>query len=387
MYRVHFDANARQELIRRAHHPHIAPSTRDRLEMVRLSDAGWSIPKIAGHLSLHEQTVRRWIKVFLLAGFDALVDAPHLGKPSAITANMRTAVQEWITKGDRTWNARQIAEEVTRVYGVRRSQDRWQRLLRREKLGYKRTSRNLKHKQHPEQVAARKTALTVLEKRGVSGEIDLAHLDEAGFAMTLPTCYSWFPIGQVLRIPYEAPQGRRVNAIGAYVSHGPLAGRLLFETYARLPKSKAKKQRKSPEEIAAAHDLTVAEVGPIDSVRLVRFLWQVAGRPALYGTDWKRERPLYIVLDNYSVHTGQPVQKALAGLEVANVFLFYLPSYSPELSKIEPIWKAIKHYEMPVRSHSQVKDLKSAVEAALSKKAEALWAVQHESTKELRRAA
>jgi len=40
-----------------------------------------------------------------------------------------------------------------------------------------------------------------------------------------------------------------------------------------------------------------------------------------------------------------------------------------------------------VRSHSQVKDLKSAVEAALSKKAEALWAVQHESTKELRRAA
>ena len=74
--------------------------------------------------------------------------------------------------------------------------------------------------------------------------------------MTLPTCYSWFPIGKVLRIPYEAPQGRRVNAIGAYFSHGRLAGKFVFETYASLPKSRAKKQRKTPEQIAAAHGLT-----------------------------------------------------------------------------------------------------------------------------------
>lgn len=65
--------------------------------------------------------------------------------------------------------------------------------------------------------------------------------------MTLPTCYSWFPIGKVLRIPYEAPQGRRVNAIGAYFSHGAMACRFLFETYAALPKSRDKKQRKSAE--------------------------------------------------------------------------------------------------------------------------------------------
>lgn len=205
--------------------------------------------------------------------------------------------------------------------------------------------------------------------------------------MTLPTCYSWFPIGKVLRIPYEAPQGRRVNAIGAYFSQGPMAGRFAFETYASLPKSRAKKQRKTPEQIAAAQDLTTAEVGPIDSVRFLAFVWRVAGRPEISPTDWKRERPLYIVLDNYSVHTGQPVQEAIPALEAANVFFFYLPSYRPEMSEIEPIWNAIKHHEMPVRSHSQVKDLKSAVDAALTKKAEALQAAQQETTKELRKAA
>lgn len=99
--------------------------------------------------------------------------------------------------------------------------------------------------------------------------------------MTLPTCSSWFPIGKVLRIPYQAPQGRRVNAIGAYFSHGPQAGRFLFETYASLPKSKAKQPRKTPEQIAANQGLTPAEVGPIDGERFLAFVWRMAGRLAL----------------------------------------------------------------------------------------------------------
>lgn len=205
--------------------------------------------------------------------------------------------------------------------------------------------------------------------------------------MTLPTCYSWFLIGKVLRIPYEAPQGRRVNAIGAYGSHGPQAGRFLFETYASLPKSKAKQPRKTKEQIAADHGLTPAEVGPIDSERFLAFVWRMAGRPAIHAEDWKRERPLYIVLDNYSVHTSQTVQEAIPLLEAADVFFFYLPSYSPQLSEIEPIWNAVKHHEMPVRSHQKVKDLKSAVDEALTRKAQAQSTAQQETTKELRRAA
>ena len=205
--------------------------------------------------------------------------------------------------------------------------------------------------------------------------------------MTLPPCYSWYPIGEVLRIPYEAPQGRRVNAIGAYISQGPLAGHFAFETYASLPKSRSKKQRKTPDEIAAAHGLTLWEVGPIDSARFLRFAWRVAGRPEVFSEDWKREIPLVIVVDNYSVHKSDPVVEAIPLLEAANVFFFYLPSYSPELSKIEPIWNAVKHHEMTVRSYSKVKDLKAAVDAALTKKAEALLVARQETTNELRRAA
>jgi transposase len=166
MYRVTLDDQARQELNRRAHQPGIAPNTRDRLEMVRLSDAGWSIPRIARHLAYHEQTVRHWIKVFLLEGFDALVTPPRPGKTSTITPDILAGVRAWIEKGDRIWSAGQIAEEVGRVYGIRRGAKHWRHLLRREQIAYKRTSRNLKHKQNQEQVQAKQAQLEALQKRG-----------------------------------------------------------------------------------------------------------------------------------------------------------------------------------------------------------------------------
>lgn len=170
MYRVHFDEPMRQELNRRAHLPETAPNTRDRLEMLRLSDAGWSIPKIAAHLQKHHQTVRFWIKTFLLEGFDALLDPPRPGRPSAVTQEILTAVRAWIEKADRIWSSDQVALEVERVFGLRRSAKQWRRLLRRQEMTYKRTSRNLKHKQDTKQLAAKKIELEALQKRGASAK-------------------------------------------------------------------------------------------------------------------------------------------------------------------------------------------------------------------------
>jgi hypothetical protein len=190
--------------------------------------------------------------------------------------------------------------------------------------------------------------------------------------MTLPPCCSWFLEGERLCVPYEAPQGRRVNVIGAHFTHGPEAGRFEFQSWACLPKSRAKQQRKTPEQLAAAHGLRVEEVGPIDSARLVAFVWHVAGRPPEAQEGWQRERPLMVVLDNYSVHKSQLVRDVEQQLASAGVHLVYLPSYSPELSRIEPDWNDVKQHQLPVRSFEQVVELKRAVDAALARKAHQL---------------
>ena len=68
MYRITLTDEQRQDLRQRPRQAGLAPSTRDRLEMVRLSEAGWSVPKIARHLGQHEQPVRAWIKACLAGG-------------------------------------------------------------------------------------------------------------------------------------------------------------------------------------------------------------------------------------------------------------------------------------------------------------------------------
>jgi DDE superfamily endonuclease len=173
-------------------------------------------------------------------------------------------------------------------------------------------------------------------------------------------------------VPYQAPQGRRVNVIGAYFTHGPESGRLEHRSWAVLPKSRAAKPRTTAEERATAQGLTAEEVGPIDAERFVAFLWQVAGRPTEATSDWQRARPLVIALDNYSVHTSQTVVAAQPQLAAANVELVYLARYCPEQSGIEPVWNDVKQHQLPIRSFAQVADLKHAVDDALARKAQHL---------------
>ena len=146
MYRVTLTDQQRLELHRRAHLRHVAPKVRDRLEMLRLADKGWSIPKIALHLGQHSQTVRYWIKAFLAGEFDALHDKPHGGKSSEFTPPMIEALVAHIRASQQTWTAAQLAAWVADQYQVRLSPGRMRVHLKRANLSYKRTSRSLKHK-------------------------------------------------------------------------------------------------------------------------------------------------------------------------------------------------------------------------------------------------
>ncbi len=190
-----------------------------------------------------------------------------------------------------------------------------------------------------------------------------------------------------LRVPYQAPQGRRVNVLGASFTHGPDAGRLDYRSWAVLPKSRARTPRRTPEERAAAQGLTATEIGPIDAERLVSFFWHIAGRPAEAAPTWRRARPLVIALDNDSVHTSQTVVTAQPQLAAATSTLVYLARYCPEQSGIEPVWNDVKAHQIPIRSHEHVADLKHAVDEALAHKAQLLQIAHDKSTDIQRRAA
>lgn len=166
MYRVRLTDEQREELKRRTRAADIKPRTRDRLEMVRLSHAGWRIPQIASHLRVSASRTRVWIRRFLDQGFDALADQPHPGRPGRLTPELLELLRLELAKGERTWTTGQLAAWLEDEHGVCFSRDHLGTLMRGAKLSCRRTERDLGHKQDPEEVAVRVADLETLEKGG-----------------------------------------------------------------------------------------------------------------------------------------------------------------------------------------------------------------------------
>jgi len=162
-----------------------------------------------------------------------------------------------------------------------------------------------------------------------------------------------------------------LNVIGAYFSHGPEAGRFEFATWAKVPLPERRADgsyRKSLAEVAAEHGLAEDDLGTVDSEAFLGFVWSLAGRPAGASWSWRRERPLMVVVDNYSVHTSERVRLERRALAAADVYLVYLPAYSPELSRMEPHWKVTKYHDLRQRSYANLGALQSAVQVALTRR-------------------
>lgn len=174
----------------------------------------------------------------------------------------------------------------------------------------------------------------------MADRLDLHFLDESGFAPTLPTTYPWARLKVRARVPYEAPQRRRVNGLGAWA---PLGRQPRFAYTSRT--------------------------GKLASAAFLAFVWrEVGGMATPLGevpADFQRGRRCVVVLDNYSVHHSQAVTNARPGLTAAGIELFYLPPYSPELNLSEGLWRHIKHEAMPVRSYRTAQALQAAVDHAL----------------------
>ena len=51
-----------------------------------------------------------------------------------------------------------------------------------------------------------------------------------------------------------------------------------------------------------------------------------------------------VILDNASVHRGEPMRDKQVEWEQKGLHLLYLPPYSPELNAIEILWKQAKYF-------------------------------------------
>lgn len=142
----------------------LTPHERDWVEMVLLSAAGWSAPRIAAHLRCHPETVRRLLKRVQQDGTAALRQR-RTGPPSDLARRQQvTAVLDGLLAQDRTWTARQLAAALTEQ-GIRLSTRQTRRYLSGMRARWRRTARTLKHKQDPVRAAQAAHTLAAFKKK------------------------------------------------------------------------------------------------------------------------------------------------------------------------------------------------------------------------------
>jgi len=164
-----------------------------------------------------------------------------------------------------------------------------------------------KKKRDPERFEQAQHDIAELIKQAQAGEIELAYVDEAGFAPQPPNRSAWTKSGEVHAI--TAKRAQRLNVIGAMLSSGRLMLTKLWHS--------------------------------------VNGLWFFGFLMALIE---RVSKPLVVVLDNASIHTAKKLKPYWDLLEEKGMRFYFLPPYSPELNRIELLWHKIKYEWLPFKT-------------------------------------
>ncbi len=141
----------------------LKPAERDRVEMILLSDSGWSPVAIASHLSYCVATVRRVLRQFQAEGADAVRHRPR--GPERNTER-RLRIQDALCQllsQERTWSSPQLSAALSER-GITLSARSARRYLRDMNARYVRASRTLKHKQDSQKVQRARDRIATLKK-------------------------------------------------------------------------------------------------------------------------------------------------------------------------------------------------------------------------------
>lgn len=154
--------------------------------------------------------------------------------------------------------------------------------------------------------------------------IDVFFFDESGFSLTSCLPYAWQQKGQTIGL-YPG-KGSRQNVAGFYSCSGEFI-------YHVQPKGFCQKQ------LVDIFDDFCATI----------------------------KKKTIVVLDNAPTHHGKAFEARIQHWQEQDLYLFYLPAYSPELNKIEIIWRKIKYDWLDFDAYLSFKNLNEKLIDVLNK--------------------
>jgi transposase len=288
------------------------PRIRHRAHAILLSDSGKSVNEIAEVFETTRETVCSWFARWEDSGPQAMADGARSGAPPKLTKSETKKVLKLIKKYPHS--PKQVLNEIPQVIGKSISQTTLRRIARASGLRWKRMRKSLKSKRDEEDFEEAQEELQELIECHQAGELDLYYFDEAGISLTPTVPYGWQPIGERIEIPSQ--KSRQLNTLGFLRYDNQLISYTLEST--------------------------------IDSEIVIGCFDNFCN--SLRGTT-------VVVIDNAPVHTSSKFESRIPMWEEKGLFLYFLPSYCPELNLIEILWRMIKYHWLPIKAYDNFKSL------------------------------
>ncbi|WP_218165544.1 helix-turn-helix domain-containing protein [Burkholderia ubonensis] len=145
---------------------------------------GWVGPAIARKLGRNLDTVYDCRKRWLQTGWEAVRNKKAGGAPSKLTAEHRALLHGWIMQDALT--TPQLQAKLLESSGLRVAGSTISNALKQMGIVWKRTRHTLKKKRDETRFRAAKAEIEELKAAAKRGDIELAYVDETGFAQAHP---------------------------------------------------------------------------------------------------------------------------------------------------------------------------------------------------------
>jgi len=300
-------------------HPLCWPRTR--ANAVLLSDTKMPLQSIANLCGVCRQTASIWLKNWETQGVCGLFDKPGRGRRSKISPEKEAEVIALVKASPRSLT--KVLLEIQKRWGIDLSRSTLKTLCKKSGLIWKRVRKSLRGKRDEKQFAETLEITKDLIAQADKGEIDFYYFDESGFTLEPCVPYAWQEIGKTIEIP--SSKSRRLNVLG-FMSRDCHFESHVFE-------------------------------GSVDSNVVIACFNEFAKN---------LNKKTVVLIDNAPTHTSHAFLNNIDQWEAKNLFIQNIPAYSPELNKIEILWRKIKYEWINFSAYESFKSLKEELNNILA---------------------
>jgi putative transposase len=297
-----------------------------RAQMVLLSAQGRTVPEIATIFAMHRVSIRFWLRRFDQQGPLGLYDAPRSGRPRLIDEEVDQTITRLISTDPASvvggseatfWTVAMLTLALIVRLGQYVCPSTVRAALHRLGLRWRRPRLSMPHKTDP--LKAEKQWAIAEAVLNAAPDTAVLYADESR-VQTLPLLRAmWQRVGQQLRIP--TPGSNVSRAIFGALEIG--SGQWTYLVRERMRKE--------------------------DFIAFLEHLLQVYG-----------QRPIILIIDNYSSHTASAVKLWLQAHPQIQVY--HLPKYCSHLNPVERIWLRLKNRIAANRLYGSIKVLLATVD-------------------------